>query len=165
MRNIVVPCVVLLILGLAFLIVGTRLVLEGKRSDSWPQVEGRIVKSTVKHERKKRQRPGSSFQNKPAGTSFYPVIQYAYSVGGTKYEGTRIGIVSRGYAWRRKAQDAAAKYPVGKNVQVHYDASSPGQSMLETGSNALLYLLPVLGAIFMMAAPIVFFAARNHESL
>lgn len=158
MKNVVVPSVVSLILGIAFLVMGTFFVLEGKRSESWPSVQGVIVKSMVKQKTKEMDRPMSTNTRREiSGTSYYPAIEYTYSVAGTQYEGTRIGLMSRGYALRRSANVAVAKYPVGKSVTVFYDASIPSQSVLEPGGTPLLYVLPVLGALFVIAAPIFFF--------
>jgi hypothetical protein len=66
-------------------------------------------------------------------TSYWPVVQYRYSVAGRNYVGTRhrYGLVmSTDKEW---ATRILASHPVGSPVEVHYSPSDPNDAVLLVG--------------------------------
>jgi Protein of unknown function (DUF3592) len=114
----------------------------------WPVVRGRIVSSGVE-----------AFQNWTSDegrwtrrTHHKSSVVYEYDVNGRKYRGDRltIGVVLSatlpGFAWR-----TAARYPVGREVDVHYDPKTPGESVLRPFSLLHLILFVAAGAMLWLA--------------
>jgi hypothetical protein len=106
----------------------------------WPTVPGKIIASSTEAF-VARDLIDGRFRKRIHHKSS---VQYEYEVNGRKYSGDRltIGLVISanfpGYARR-----VAAKYPVGKEVDVHYDPSRPGESVLQPRS-AWHLLLPII---------------------
>jgi hypothetical protein len=81
---------------------------------------------------------------------------YEYSAGGQVYRNDLLAFGSRslseGGSWgEKKAHRTAAKYFVGKDVDVHYDPTQPGNSVLEVRS-AITKLLVFIGVIFLIGS-------------
>lgn len=109
-------------IGLVFLIAGAWKLREDFSSQSWPTAEGRITQSEV-----------SSFLRKKSKHEYRVKLNYEYKVGGTPYQGTRIGSAGSRYKTKAAADRALAPYPSGKTLPVHYDPARPEISRLETG--------------------------------
>jgi hypothetical protein len=77
-------------------------------------------------------------------------IFYKYMIGNRVYISNKISFLNRGNdADDEYASEYVKKYPVGKNILVYYEKSSPEKSVLEPEnySNSSLYLVIVLLAI------------------
>src|SRR5262249_2096244 len=77
-------------------------------------------------------------------------VIYAYEVNGHQYQGDRLtigAIVSATFSGMAKR--TAAKYPVGAEVDVHYNPQSPGDSVLRPYS--WLQLLPLVISASLLA--------------
>ena len=138
--------------GVAFFTLGGVMVLallwasrrEAAQASAWPQIAGRIVSSTVEHY---RQRVGGARTG--TLTTFYEaVVEYAYSVNGRDYHGTRLSFGARTAGSQTFAEAQAARYPEGSQVMVHYDLKNP--------SNAVLDIKIAYGVTFIVVA-LVFF--------
>jgi len=69
------------------------------------------------------------------GTKTYrPVVRYAYSVDGAKYESKRYGPVDEP-GWRSWAEAAAGRYEPGESCVVYYARGDPSRSVLSRGLN------------------------------
>lgn len=101
--------------------------IRDRRALNWPITEGRIIFSDVtgKWDHSSDADGSVSFDY-----MYSPAIEYSYLVEGTEFRGTRFrqfDISSSSRAW---AESAAAKLPVGSEVEVHYHPSRPSKSML-----------------------------------
>lgn len=132
----------LLILTLGFAALGyflhLRIQTHGRRAHAWPTTSGRVVSSQVR----KVEMGG--------GAALTPAVVYSYDVGGKTY---RSGAVRVGhppfYNTSRKAEAAAARYPAGADVTVHYDPAAPTIAALdlEVGEGYLPLMAYTFGAM------------------
>lgn len=117
--------------------------LKVRRARGWAQAQGRITLSRM------------GVRRPPAGNEIgtavnVPDVAYSFKVGGQDYRGTR---VSLGDISGKYAEEALARYPVGKMVTVFYDPADPGDCVLERdapkgavkGCGLLLLVLALLG--------------------
>jgi hypothetical protein len=71
-------------------------------------------------------------------------LKYDYTVDGKSYTGTRVSI-SGATGTSLTGEQVVAKYPVGSKPTCYYDPSSPADSVLEKGTNAYTFVIPLLG--------------------
>ena len=132
-------------LRLAFSVVAVVLIIFGlftlretSRSRGWARTDGRVVSSNV-----------NTFTGK-SGTTWRPMIVYAYSIGGVRFMSTRIAFHSLASGNRADAAKVAARYPAGSAVRVLYDPQDPEQAALEPGDNPWPFI--IAGGVFSMLA-------------
>lgn len=100
-------------------------------STSWPDTEGRIIRSSLVTARNKGK------------THYTADIEYEYALEGNILTGSRVWFgddysSSSGSEFR----SAVSRYPVGRQVRVHYDPADPTTSVLERGvtwSSGVIY--------------------------
>ncbi len=97
---------------------------------TWPRARARITASTVGVTKEISGNPDDLTPN----TFYVPQISFAYEVGGTAYQGSRVSYADLKTAFRKKVDERVAKYPVGAVVEVAYDPAQPSESVLETGT-------------------------------
>ena len=130
-----------LCIAIPFLAIAIWLIISARRSNaqaqasqSWPSVIGIVVGSTVTAR-------SSTDSDGNHSTSYYPIVQYEYEVVGHTYRSDR---VSFGFATGSRspaaAQAIADRYVSGNKIRVYYEASNPGQAVLErtAGSSSML---------------------------
>ncbi|HEY1750153.1 MAG TPA: DUF3592 domain-containing protein [Caulobacteraceae bacterium] len=111
----------------------------GKKAQAWPTTQGVVVSSSV--------------TKVPMGQSsmLTPAVLYSYEVGGAKHESAayRLGAPPM-FNTPAKAEAAAAKYPAGSQVTVHYDPGKPDSSALElkVGDGYIGLMIYAFGATF-----------------
>jgi hypothetical protein len=116
--------VTFLVAGLIIIALGwlnaQRIQGKGKRARAWPTAQGVVLASSV--------------VAVPMGGSnmLAPSVVYSYEVAGAKRESAsyRLGTPPM-FNKPAKAEAAAAKYPAGSQVTVHYDPVKPESSALE----------------------------------
>ena len=94
---------------------------RAEASKRWPMVLGQVIASQV-----------TSSSDSDGGTTYSPLIQYAYDLGGQAYHSSRVafgGFVSTSNP--RDAQKHTSRYPVGAVVQVYYNPANPQDATLE----------------------------------
>lgn len=111
----------------------SRSLVEARASSHWPSVPGRITSSKTEMV---VGRHGSSGAD----------IRYTYSVGGARFNGSRLEVVDYS-ANTSYASDAVAEFPEGAEVPVHYDPARPGNSVLRPGANWVAYTIPLLSIL------------------
>ncbi len=141
--------------AIIFVIVGSKL-WEARRAAAWPQVTGRIVKSTIEARR-------HQFAGEETTVTNVPVVEYEFAVAGTTYRGSRVSI---GEDTGDANTDATlARYPVGATVMVYYDPADPTDCVLERdipqGFGRGCALLVAIGA--MMAACVYWLATGGTK--
>jgi hypothetical protein len=133
--------VIALVLGSWAIWWGASSVFEGYVSSTWPQTMGTIQESRIASSW------SSGGPHGGGGTSYHPVITYAYTVDGHAYSGSRIN--TRG-AWNSgTSSEVVAAYPVGSQRPVYYSPSDPGNSILVTGVHRSSFFGLVLGTIIL----------------
>jgi hypothetical protein len=113
-------------------------------ASGWPATGGRIVKSSVEHYRK---RVGGA-QSGTLTTFYEPVVEYSYRVADRDYHSTQVSFGGKSASSQAVAEAAAARFPTGNLVLVHYDPKNPSNAVLE---------LKVALAVPLLAVAIVFF--------
>lgn len=121
---------------------------EAVASTSWPATEGRIIRSRLEESRN------------DGKTQLSHDIGYEYALDGKTLTGSRVWI-GDGYSASpgNEFRAAVARYPVGKQVQVHYDPTAPADSVLEPGttwSSSLAYFIGLgmlaVGGLILLSA-------------
>jgi hypothetical protein len=135
--------------GLVVLLFGLAFLHHVRQASRWPVTTGRIVASGVEAYRDWRENTSDSTRRQ---RYYKPSVRYAYEVNGRRYSGDRLtlGMVMSaslpGFAKR-----TAARYPVGKEVEVYYDPQSPGESVLHPHSRWHYLIFLVAGCMLTLA--------------
>lgn len=118
-----------------------------QRAARWPVARGRIVESGVDAFVLRRDPDDSS-----RSLQYRPRVVYSYEVNGRTYSGDRLamGTVASS-SLVAMAQKTADEYPVGREVQVHYNPDGPGESVLHPRSATHLLLWVIAAAILALA--------------
>ncbi|MGZ4971531.1 MAG: DUF3592 domain-containing protein [Limisphaerales bacterium] len=116
--------------------IGVNLAFQSIRCKSWPTTEGIVRTSEI----------GRHRSNK-GGTTYSADVSYDYSVGGSRYTGTKlaVGAMSSSSSY---AQGVLKRYPVGAKVTVHYSPSDPETAVLETGIHGGTWICFGVGSVF-----------------
>jgi Protein of unknown function (DUF3592) len=99
------------------------LIIAKQQSAPWPIVDGIIVDSRVQTSKRRRGRSTSLI--------YMPVVEYSYRVNGQEFRGRQIGPDDQAEDTLADAGKVAARFPKKSAVGVYYDASNPGDAMLE----------------------------------
>ncbi len=95
--------------------------LKARNSALWPQTKGVITVSSLEQGYFKELK------------GYYGNIEYDYSVGDTRYHGTRLSFNKVHLAVEDAWRPVMDRYPVGKPVAVYYDPANPNFAILEPG--------------------------------
>jgi hypothetical protein len=107
-----------------------------EKSTDWTSTNGQIIYSEI-------------CEHHYRGTSYYPCLQYRYSVNGKILENDTIILAHRDTGNRETAERTVQKYSLGKEVNVYYDPDHPETACLEPGVIPWETYIPiVLGPIF-----------------
>ena len=129
--------------GAGMLIVGLNNVLEAAQSESWPTAPGKVLRSEVVEV------AGRDTRNNPE-------VTFEYEVSQKRYEGATIRNSQPNYYFRDNAQSVVDRYPVGREVKVHYDPTQPDNSVLDT-SGVAAYRLILWGMAWVLFPCVTFF--------
>lgn len=119
----------------AYLYITNPMADEARASETWPSVEGEIIRSEI-----------NSFHNSEGKEMYSPDVAYVYQLDGKDYSGSRISDLSYSTSSEGEVQRKLAKYPKGSTVKVYYDTEDPHNSTLKPGIGFvanLLYHLPL----------------------
>jgi Protein of unknown function (DUF3592) len=115
----------------------------------WPVTRGKIIAAEV--EAYQGRVDTSSDTNAPR-TFYKPSVVYTYRVNGRQFQGDRVTIGTKISATMPGVASRLAKrYPVGTEVDVHYNPKSPGESVLRPRSMTHWLLWVVVIAMFTLA--------------
>ena len=120
-----------------------KIFVTASRSNSWPSAQGRITRFDIE-----------TFDRK--GLPYYrPNVQYSFSVDGKDYNGSRLSF--RGYDSPSRAdiEEMGVKYAAGTQHPVYYDGADPTQSVIERGTNWLVYIGLLIPAVLVIVGPIM----------
>jgi len=145
---------IFLLVGAGLTFWGWNILQNARASASWPTADGIVTRSQVSHS-----------TDAEGGDSYQPQVTYKYSANNSTYENNTIKFGENSYSSRRKADEIAANYPIGKSVAVYYDPEKPDRSVLEPGVSAGSYIVIGIGVFFILitliTVPIIFFL-RNR---
>jgi hypothetical protein len=114
----------------------------------WPSTMGTVNSSYL-------ERRSSS----ESGSTNYPVVQYAYQVGGQAYQNSKLAPGPE--VGGTGAGKVVARYPVGAQVMVFYNPQNPSDAVLERKAPAL-WLMWLLLIVFDCALcgviPVLYFS-------
>lgn len=95
------------------------------RASRWPVARGRVISAEA--EAFADPDPGIG----PVRTLYRPSVVYTYQVDGLKFVGDRVMLgVAVASTFSSLARRMAERYPVGSEVDVHYNPAGPGESVL-----------------------------------
>lgn len=113
-----------------------------QKSSSWPSVNGVITDS---------ERINTTPNVSPSDASYQTNFTYIYSVNGKKYSGSNLY-----WGWNLSSQKSLvfyiSKYKKGSEVQVHYSAANPNNSVIEAGIKSDSLFVPVIVALLLLSA-------------
>jgi hypothetical protein len=115
-----------------------------RRAAGWPSVQGTVLSSTTERVEKR--------QDGRTSILYAPVVEYGYRVHEVDYVSRQIKLgvgVSGSQAY---AEKIAARYPLGRQVDVHYEPANPSNAALENPTGMHWLLLVVALACFAIAA-------------
>ncbi len=126
------------------------IVIEGKRSSSWPSVEGTVVRSEVV-----RYGKGSRLD-----------LRYSYRVNDVSYDSERVTVAGNSHLFCESPSDLNGKYPEKASVRVSYNPRTPDAAALQPGVPLalgvialMLLLLGSMSALFAWASCAELFGA------
>jgi hypothetical protein len=111
-------------------------------SFNWPSVEAKVTHSEV------GELIGKTNRGRTV-TRHFPDIQFEYTVDGTKYTGTRVGL---GRDWSKSGMNESTasgfvtQYPVDSTVSAFYNPGKPDESLLQRRLSITVIQMLVLGA-------------------
>ena len=161
--------------GIVMLITGSINILGAQSSSSWPVTQGEVLTSVVDKKststRSKKSRnlrikgSGISVSNKSEKSySYEALVSYSYSVAGDDYVGKRLAFGAITEGGQGRAEAICERYPVGSQVNVHYDPDDAGSSTLEVGLRAQVFFIPGLGMIFLLMGTAILVIRRMRSA-
>ena len=124
-----------------------------KQAATWPTVRGKIVKSEVEEY---QERDEDSDGRVRWRTAYRPKVEYTYAVNGRELRGNQISYGMTVSAGKGYAEKVAAKFPVGSEIDVHYDPKEPSNSALTAGgAGATWFILVAAVVVFALAAALL----------
>jgi Protein of unknown function (DUF3592) len=129
----------ILVLGLCAAITGYAgwLFLNGRRSRTWPHVEGTITTSRI-----------DTVSSGRRGATAIFILAYSYVVSGQEYIGHRVGFGPPGWFSIGRPGDLHTKYPAGAKTSVYYDPSDPTSCALLSGAPERMWSFYAIAAMF-----------------
>jgi hypothetical protein len=117
---------------------------KGVASLNWTSINGEVTSSGIEET--------ELYDGEDTYTGYCPSVSYEYVVNGKSYRADRIGVI-RHCGDSRDAGRAAAAYPIGHPVEVHYAPDNPADALLEVGFS--LDILGFIAVIVVMEVHIV----------
>lgn len=130
--------------ALLFAVIGLGSTLKQRQSQGWPTTPGTVTYSSVDKHSDGRRKPG-----RKRTPTFTPSVHYSYTVSGVKYDGYRITLIGSPTDLN-SARAHAGKYPVGANIQVHYNPANPSESILEPQDQGGSLTMLGMGLLFVV---------------
>ena len=120
------------------------------RSERWPVTEGVILTAKMQS------------HSGEHGDTYSTAVTYEYRVVGEKYTGNKIaiGAMSSSSSYAHGVLD---RYPVGKQVVVHYSPEHPTEAVLETGIHGGTWICLGVGIAFALAGAMFLQLSRAAE--
>ncbi|NNC88515.1 MAG: DUF3592 domain-containing protein [Akkermansiaceae bacterium] len=150
--------VFLLIGGVVLIVSGIVAFARGDQAQDWNVVDGRIISSEVVRHTKVRNDTFSGHEE--ASNRYRAEVVYEYTHDGRRFTGDRVSRSDPEYPLQSQAEEVVDRYPVGKDVEVHYDPGDPGTAVLEIGTNRSVGVQLGLGALCLGLGSLLAIAGR-----
>ncbi|MDP1713592.1 MAG: DUF3592 domain-containing protein [Anaerolineales bacterium] len=150
------------VLGIGLLIFALRDRKKAKAAEAWPTVNGTIGTSRLDQNTRTERRDGRTYTH----TSYAPVVEYTYEVGGKTYQGNHIFPGATLSYDLGTAQNIVNRYQPGSTATVHYDPGNPIEAVLEIkakGGNIFMIIgvvFAIIGVIGCCIGVIIMFASQ-----
>lgn len=132
---------ILLICSAFFFLYVGYLFREGKRSEKWLKVRGKIRDITFRSE-----------SDGDGGFVHIPEVHYFYVADGRVREGKLVWVHSYKGNSLEDAQELVEHYRSGQSVIVYFNPRNPGQSYLEPGIPEIIWQYLIIALIFLSVA-------------
>ena len=129
------------LIGIGMTVWGIGILKDAKASTSWPTVQGEITGSRI-------DKSTSRDSDGHTDTTYRADVTYRYAVEDAEYTGDTVSFGEYGSDRRSHADRIVKRYPVGKEVKVHYDPEKPEKAVLEPGVTWSSYLVLGMGLFF-----------------
>lgn len=159
-----IVCLVFFVSGCVLGVIAYRAIAEAKVSLEWPKVPGKIVRSGVDVS-VNRDRSRDRNRRHQETRSYSAAIEYEFEVDGKVHHGTRIAVISDQFGSKNWAEATAKRFPIGSEVSVSFNPSSPEQCILEPGRWGGAGFLLILAGIFGLFPPLVLKAIWSTKPL
>ncbi len=136
-----------IIIGICLLGVGFYFQQKAAAIEKWPDITGKVISAKVVEsisEKSLRRNDGAS----EATLSYYPVIEYEYTVKNRKYTSERLSLSVDQKSSPRYLEPILKKYTPGTTVKVYYNPDDPADAVLEK-VNFLHWIFYVFGTIWL----------------
>lgn len=137
------------VIGLILLVWTISQLVKLRMSHGWPSTMGSVIESKIQTGDYRR---GGNYK-------YQPMVHYKYIVQGQNYTSSRITIEDASYDDVTVPQQIIDKYPLNKQVVIHYNPSDPQDAVLEFDMNGIYY---EFGLGFMLIA-LGFFLNRKSK--
>lgn len=149
-------------IGLVALALGVQRVVAAVRSWRWPEADGVVASSRVLTEPDAREYAGLDPIEEADDTAefsggYVPVIEYEYTVDGTRYENAAISPFDDTISRRHWAEALVNQYPSNSQISVRYDPDDPTLSYIRSWIRTTSGFVPAAGFVMLLGA--VWFAA------
>ncbi len=116
---------------------------NAKEAEHWPSVRGKVLSSGT--ERIEKREDGRT------RVYYAPAVEYTYRVHGIEYHSRTIALGVQTSGSQRWAEKTAAKYPEGREIEVHYNPENATNAALENPTGMTWLILAVAVACFALA--------------
>lgn len=154
----------LIFFGLLMAGFGIYFIALGYEAEGWTKVEGRITAVKVRVDISGGTTNWAAGQHRSETRSYYPEIDYEWSVNGETHAGSRyrLGESHEKYQEKADAKAAAAKFQTGAPITVYYDLDNPDRAILDPSLSVGVFVPLPLGLLFLGAGWTLF---RYRETL
>jgi uncharacterized protein (TIGR03435 family) len=129
-------CSLFIVVGLVVAGIGVWIFAKSLRAEHWPVTDGIVQSAEMK-----------SHSGNHGGTTYSAEVTYSYQMAGTSYTGDKVSIGQMSSS-SEYAREILNRYPVGKNVSVHYLPGDPSDAVLETGIHGGTWICLGVGTAF-----------------
>lgn len=154
-RGSLLPVAIIVdLIGAGLFVGGFLLYQRAAEAAAWPAVDGTVIRSDVRSER----RTASGSKSGRQEISYFPVVAYRYQLESRTFEGDKI---RPGVAWgshvEAEARAEAGRYPVGAKIRVHVNPRDSFDACLEPTEGAFPVVLMSAGGMLLMIGSGLFF--------
>jgi hypothetical protein len=124
---------------------------QGMLINTWPTANGTITYSQYRQTHSSNGRTSSTYAD----------IKFNYTVDGEIYDSRNVNIAGNTFIRDKDAYAYIAKYPVGKEVKVHYRKDFPQVAYLEGGYRPAMLIFLGIGALFSVSSLFIMFQRKE----